>query len=392
MSGTPSPPALRWRASTRDLHPLAWWVWALGLAAAASRTTNPLLLGLVVGAVCLVVVLRRTDAPWALGFRLYLVLALVVVLLRLGFRVLFGSSYAAPGAHVLLDVPQVPLPDWTTGLTLLGPVTAESLGAGFADGLRLATILVCVGAANTLANPRRLLAALPAALYEVGAAVVIALSLFPQLAESVDRVRRARRLRGDVGRGIGALRRIVVPVLEDALDRSLDLAAGMDARGYGRRGSASPRQRRLTATLLLLGLLGLCVGAYAVLDATVPRWLGAPLLVVAVVSSVAGIASAGARVERTRYRPDQWRLPESLVALSGAVGCALVVMTARQDPAVAYPAPALLPPLTVPALLVAVVALLPLLVVPAPSGEAPTVSVAPVPPARGEVDSRDQVA
>ncbi len=379
------------RLSTRDLHPLAWWVWALGLAAGASRTTNPLLLGLVIGVACLVVVLRRTDAPWALGFRLYLVLALVVVLLRLVFRVVFGSSYVAPGAHVLLDLPQVPLPDWTTGLTLLGPVTAESLGAGFADGLRLATILVCVGAANTLANPRRLLAALPAALYEVGAAVVIALSLFPQLAESVDRVRRARRLRGDVGRGIGALRRIVVPVLEDALDRSLDLAAGMDARGYGRRGSATPAQRRRTATLLLVGLLGLCVGAYAVLDATTPRWLGGPLLLVAVVASVAGVASAGARVERTRYRPDVWRVPESLVAASGAGACALVVLLAHRDPSVAFPAPTLLPPLTLTGLLVAVVGLLPLLVVPDPRVDTTPVLV-PAPPTRGEVASRDQVA
>jgi len=32
----------------RALHPGAWWLWALGLAAAASRTTNPLLLALVV--------------------------------------------------------------------------------------------------------------------------------------------------------------------------------------------------------------------------------------------------------------------------------------------------------------------------------------------------------
>ena len=28
----------------RALHPGAWWLWALGLATAASRTTNPLLL------------------------------------------------------------------------------------------------------------------------------------------------------------------------------------------------------------------------------------------------------------------------------------------------------------------------------------------------------------
>ena len=115
-------------------------------------------------------------------------------------------------------------------------MTAESLLAGLYDGMRLAAVIICVGAANSLANPRRLLASLPSALYEVGTAVVIALSLFPQLAESVQRVRRARRLRGDPGRGIGALRRIVVPVLEDALERSLSLAASMDARGYGRSG------------------------------------------------------------------------------------------------------------------------------------------------------------
>ena len=97
MPGRPSP-ALRWRALTRDLHPLAWWVWALGLAAAASRTTNPLLLGLVVGAVCLVVVLRRTDAPWALGFAglLYGTVACVTgaIMLLLAVQVLFERAPA----------------------------------------------------------------------------------------------------------------------------------------------------------------------------------------------------------------------------------------------------------------------------------------------------------
>ena len=34
------------------------------------------------------------------------------------------------------------------------------------DGLRLGTIVVCVGAANSLANPKRLLRSMPPALYE----------------------------------------------------------------------------------------------------------------------------------------------------------------------------------------------------------------------------------
>ena len=56
-------------------------------------------------------------------------------------------------------------------------------------------MLICLGAANALANPRRLLRSMPPALHEVSTAVVVAMSVFPQLAESFVRVRRARRLR-----------------------------------------------------------------------------------------------------------------------------------------------------------------------------------------------------
>ena len=141
-----------------------------------------------------------------------------------------------------LDLPQIPLPDWVAGIQLLGPVTLESLLAGLYDGMRLATIVICVGAANALANPKRLLKSMPPALYEIGTAIVVAVALLPQLADSLRRVRAARQLRGVPGGRIGRLRGIVVPVMEDALERSMSLAAGMDARGYGRAGEPRPRR------------------------------------------------------------------------------------------------------------------------------------------------------
>ena len=49
------------------------------MATAASRTTNPLRLGMIIGVVALVVSARRSDAPWAKGFGAYLVLGLVVI-------------------------------------------------------------------------------------------------------------------------------------------------------------------------------------------------------------------------------------------------------------------------------------------------------------------------
>jgi len=351
------------RGLPRDLHPAAWWAWALGLATAASRTTNPLLLGLVVAVAVVTVLARRSDAPWARFFRLYLALALVVVLVRVLGRVLLGGGY---GARVLLDLPRVPLPDWAAGITLLGPVTAEAVLSGVYDGLQLGAILVCVGAANTLANPRRLLAALPPALYEVGTAVVIALSLFPQLAESVHRVRLARRLRGDPGRGVAALRRVVVPVLEDAFERSLTLAASMDARGYGRSGTAGATERRVTGTLLVTALIGLCAGSYGLLDRTAPRALGAPLLAAGVAVALVGLWAAGRRVRRTRYRPDRWRFPDLLTALTGLAVAALVMRAADAEPLAANPDPATLPVVSVPALLAVLLGILPAVATPPP--------------------------
>lgn len=347
----------------RDVHPAAWWVWALGLAAAASQTTNPWLLSLVTLTACVMVLARRSDAPWALSFRWYLYLALLIVVLRVLFRVLLGGGL---GETVLLDLPALDLPSWTAGITLLGPVTRESLLAGLYDGMRLATILVCVGAANALANPRRLLAALPAALYEVGTALVVALAVFPQLAEALERVRRARRLRGDPATGTRGLRSLLVPVLEDALERSVNLAASMDVRGYGRSGTATRADRRLTGTLLVGGLVGLCVGTYAFLDATSPRLLAGPMLALGVLLAAVGFVAAGRRVQRTTYRPDPWRLAEVLTAGSGLAAAVLTAVVARSSPLVVVPDVAAAPALSVLSLVAVTVGLLPLVGTPPP--------------------------
>ncbi len=360
----------------RNLHPGAWWAWAIGLAAAASRTTNPVLLALLIGVACTVVACRRSDAPWAQAFRLYLWLAALIVVLRVFFRVVFGGG---EGPTVLVTLPEIPFPGWAAGIRLLGEVSAESVLGGLYDGLRLATMVVCIGAANALASPKRLLKAMPGALYETGTVVVVAMSVFPQLAESLQRVRAARRLRGETGKGARALRSLVVPVLEDALERSLRLAAAMDSRGYGRSGTASRAARRLTGLLTVGGLLGLCVGIYATLDGSSPRYLATPLLLAGVAVAWTGFLLTGRRVGCTRYRPDRWRLAELLTAGSGLAVVVLVVASARVDPAALMPSLSVLAWPTVP-LLAAIgclVGVLPAVLTPRPppdAGDQPVVA------------------
>lgn len=318
----------------RDLHPVAWWCWAIGLAVGASNTTNPWLLLLVAGAAAVCVAACRSDQPWARSFRLYLWLAVAVIVIRVLLRILVGGN--VPG-HELLALPEVPLPDWAAGISLLGVFTREEFLAALYEGLRLAGLLLAIGAANALANPKRLMKSLPPALYEIGTAMVVAITVLPQLADSARRVRAAQQLRGGAGGRVRGLRRLLVPILEDALERSLALAAGMDARGYGRSGPASGRERRVTGALMVAGLLGVCVGVYAGLDSTAPRLLAWPMLGLGLALALAGFVVAGRRVRRTRYRPDRWRTPEVLVALSGvALGAGLWAVQ-QWEPLVAHP-------------------------------------------------------
>ncbi|MGW4750534.1 energy-coupling factor transporter transmembrane protein EcfT, partial [Streptomyces sp. NPDC004290] len=161
-----------------------------------------------------VVAVCRTATPWSRSYSAFVKLALAVLVIRLVFAVVLGSPI--PGTHTVLTLPEIPLPDWAQGIRLGGRVTAESLVFALYDGLRLATLLVCVGAANSLANPARILKSLPGALYEVGVAVVVALTFAPHLVADVRRLRAARRLRGRPDRGLRGLLQVGLPVLEGA--------------------------------------------------------------------------------------------------------------------------------------------------------------------------------
>ncbi|MFJ7417559.1 energy-coupling factor transporter transmembrane component T [Streptomyces uncialis] len=324
------------RRLPRTLHPVAWWIWALALATAVSRTNNPLLLFLVLAVLGYVITARRTEAPWARGFKYYLYLALIVVAIRVVFRAVFATGIT-PDDHFLFSLPRIPTPDWYAGIEIGGPVSLEALLSAATDGLRIACMLCCIGAANTLANPKRALRVLPGALYELGVAVTVSLSVAPQLVQSVQRVHRAKRLRAGRAKGLGALRGIVVPVLEDALERSLRLAAAMDSRGYGRAGTATRASRRITGGLMLAGMCGLCAGAYGLLDATAPRVLGLPAMAAGALLCVAGLRMGGRRVTRTTYRPDPWRFAEWAVAGCGVLSAVVLFGGAGFDAAALNP-------------------------------------------------------
>lgn len=324
----------------RVLHPGAWWLWALGLAAAASRTLNPVPLVLVMAVTWFVVSARRGDTPWAASYALFFRLALVVIGIHLVFQTLFSGH--AQGLTVLFTLPEVPMPE-STGIKIGGAVTLEALLTALYVALQLAAIFCCVGAANALGSARRLLRYVPAALYEIGIACVIALTFAPQLATDARRVREAARMRAGTTGRVRRLGRLAMPVLEGALERSVDLAAAMDSRGYGRTRIEDPAGRRLTVALVVGGILGICLGLYGFLSGSPGGWNGLPALLVGVAVAVAGLVVGGRRTGRTRYRPDPWALPELLVVASGLAAAVLTFWQVRVDPGVLVTSPTELP-------------------------------------------------
>jgi energy-coupling factor transport system permease protein len=194
--------------------------------------------------------------------KLYLLVALVIATSRIIFRMIFNPGTNA--GTVLIYFPKLEL-DFGFGsvIGILGNFTTTALTQSLTEGLRLSAIVLGIGFAAGMANPRQLLKSTPAALYEISTAVSMALNLAPQLIKSSERVRLARKLRGRSNK-LGAIAGIVIPVLEDSINASLELAASMDARGFGR--VISKKMSLLVSVMILLAIALAGIGSYLLIS------------------------------------------------------------------------------------------------------------------------------
>jgi energy-coupling factor transporter transmembrane protein EcfT len=213
-----------------SLHPLTWWIWAIGLAVSVIRFDSPVFTVVCVGAVAVVVFRNREDAPWGKSFNWTIKISLWILAIRTVIGVLIGVPI--PGT-TLFTLPRMPLPDWMPGIRIGGAVTLERISSAVSEGIIICGIIIIFGAAASLTSPHRLLRVMPVYIYEFAISVVIATSVLPQLVSSVSRIRQAQKLRGQSLRGFSSWKRVAIPLLEESLARSLDLAAAMDSRGYG---------------------------------------------------------------------------------------------------------------------------------------------------------------
>jgi energy-coupling factor transport system permease protein len=295
------------------LSATTWWALGTSLALDASLVSKPWLLLVLIAFSFTILIAFTPSERRASALKLYGFLSASILLIRLLFRVIFNQAIV--GDSVALKLPTISLSLGGQELHFLGAVSWLNLNAAFTDGLRLCAIIMGFGLANSIANPRKLLRSTPSALYEVATAAAVAINLAPQFAVSLKRISKARQLRGQA-KGFKSFTGIVVPLLEDTVQRSLDLAASMDARGFGRRGKQSAFLANTSRFTSMVGLVAMAIAVYLLLASDSPIWMAALLVLASMIAFVITIRIAGNQSTRSRLvlETRTWRDYLALVA------------------------------------------------------------------------------
>ena len=215
------------------LHPLTWLTWASAALGLTITTRNPY------AQVVLLLIFLNVWLPYRRpGAGLPLKLGLMLGMLP----ILFDLAFSRFGTHVMFSLPGIPV--------VGGPWTVEALVFGAITG---AALLLTIGVFAILqVNIRSadVLELLPRPLYRTGTVVSLALAFVPQAMGSVRVIAEARRLRGKTA-GWRAAPALLLPLLLTTLERALQYAESLDARGFGsrRRSRYRPLPWRVADTL-----------------------------------------------------------------------------------------------------------------------------------------------
>ncbi|HEX9118681.1 MAG TPA: energy-coupling factor transporter transmembrane component T [Anaerolineae bacterium] len=294
-----------------EIHPLAWTAWLAAAALPALLTRNPLYLSLALLATWVTnQALSRQGDPESRSWRVFVRFGALLWLLTIPFTMLTAHY----GGLVLFNLP-------ATWPVIGGPVTGEALLYGLSSGLALITLLLAFATFNLAVDQARLLRLTPGFLYQAGIITAIAVAFVPQMIGAWQSVREAQEVRGHRVRGPADLLPLIIPLLVTALERAMQLAESMEARGFGRQLAPIGALHRSAQQLAVLAGLALVAAGVAGLG----FWPERPLRNGLLLAAGAGLLAAsfwdqGRRVARSHYRRWRWYpAARVLCAISGLV-------------------------------------------------------------------------
>jgi energy-coupling factor transport system permease protein len=314
--------------------------WLVAAALPAFTLRNPLYLSLVLGAAWLVYSALGRTTPVGSSWGSFIKLGLLVFALTIPFNAL--SIHL--GQIVLFRLP--------AGWPIVGgPITVEAVIAGAVSGLALLTILVVFAAFNSVVDHYQLLRATPGFLFQAGVIISIAITFVPQMVLSAKEIRQAQRIRGHRFRGIRDLLPLIMPLLANSLERAIQLAETLEARGFGSNVAPASRRRTILTQLgTLVALLALLSGLFLVAFFPEAGKWGWVLAFLGVGAMLVIFVLQGQGVRQTRYRRPSWTWCDSVLVLASAVVIVTVVTLRVTTPESLsyspYPPYPLFPPFT----------------------------------------------
>jgi energy-coupling factor transport system permease protein len=213
------------RGPLQSASPAAAVAYLGALVVVAFLYSSPLVLTAAGAAAALAGLLAGARSAVRVGLRMGLSLALLIVVVN--------ALVVSRGETVLARLGEWPL---------LGQVdvTAEAILAGVSIGLRAAAVMVAAAVYSACVDPDRVLRALRPLAGRSALTATLVSRLVPVAAADAARLRDAAQLRGPGAAAAGwspLLRRL----LSGSFDRSVDVAATLELRGYALEG---PRRRR----------------------------------------------------------------------------------------------------------------------------------------------------
>jgi energy-coupling factor transport system permease protein len=244
---------------------------------------------------------------------------------------LFNMAMVHVGTTVIFT-----LPAW---IPLFGGAwTLEALVYGALNGVALAGLFAAFTVINRVVPVRALLRLTPRAFYPVAVVVSIAVTFVPTTLQQIQQIREAQAVRGHRLRGVRSWLPLIVPLLEGGMERSLQLAEAMVARGFASGGEA---EARWPQGLVLAGFVLIVAGWLLQLVWRQQLWGGA-LLIVGATALLVGLRRAGRRHPHTVYRPDLWHAHDWLVAAGALLAMAVYLLPIFDRSTIFYyPYPAL---------------------------------------------------
>lgn len=284
------------------IHTWSWIAWLTAALAALSFTRNPLYLAINLLCILIVFLAQHTTAGSsrrAFPMSFYIILVLIAA----GFNALMNHF----GETVLFSIPgNVPL--------ISGHVTLEAFVYGAINGLVLTGMFAAFSSLNEALPIRSLIRLIPRAFYPVAVVTSIALTYVPTTLRQFDQVREAQKMRGHRLRGLRDWLPLIMPLFIMGLERALQLAEAMTARGLA---SSQPASGSSRLKLSMLGGLALLPTGWLL---SLHRYtLGIVIILIGFAAIVTALWIAGKATPHTNYQHEPWQIGNIPVLLGAAI-------------------------------------------------------------------------